>query len=157
MFRTDIRKEIVDRIKKYQEIVDRISKGGGYKTDAEADAVAKLKELKDLLNTIDSNTKKPELSSINGESLVDASKREALRFLGELGYGHTSIVDVLSEHMTKWQKERLAKIVKYYFDHGDKCMEQSNDAKDQGGYTFWDGFNNCAECILRDLEDSSNS
>lgn len=153
----NIRKEIVDRIRKYQEIVDRISKDGEYKTDAEADAIAKLKELKDLLNTIDSDIKKSELSSINGESLVDASKREALRFLGELGYGHISVVDVLSEHLTKWQISRLSKIVRFYFDHGDKCMEQSNADGDQGGYTFWDGFNNCAECILRDLEDSSNS
>ena len=42
-------------------------------------------------------------------------------------------------------------IVGKYVAQGDKCMNDSED--DQGAYTFWDGSHNCAQAILRELED----
>lgn len=47
----------------------------------------------------------------------------------------------------------MLEIVKEYVKKGVRCMDQSADADDQGGYTFWDGFHNCAENILRELKD----
>lgn len=41
-------------------------------------------------------------------------------------------------------------IVKEYFEKGLRCMEQEEESQI---YTFWDGFHNCAENILRELED----
>lgn len=47
----------------------------------------------------------------------------------------------------------MLEIVKEYVKKGVRCMDQSSDADDQGGYTFWDGFHNCAENLLRELKD----
>lgn len=41
-------------------------------------------------------------------------------------------------------------IVKEYLEKGLRCMEQEGESQI---YTFWDGFHNCAENILRELED----
>ena len=47
------------------------------------------------------------------------------------------------------EKDILA-IVKEYLEKGLRCMEQSDKFQI---HTFWDGFHNCAENILRELED----
>ena len=47
------------------------------------------------------------------------------------------------------EKDFLA-IVKEYLEKGLRCMEQEGESQI---YTFWDGFHNCAENILRELED----
>ena len=47
----------------------------------------------------------------------------------------------------------LATIVQQFADKGDRCMDQSATDDDQGGYTFWDGFHDCAINILRELKD----
>jgi hypothetical protein len=49
------------------------------------------------------------------------------------------------------EKDLLA-IVKEYMEKGERCMQQSYEDREQGEYTFWDGFHNCAENILRELE-----
>lgn len=41
-------------------------------------------------------------------------------------------------------------IVKEYLEKGLLCMEQDGESQI---HTFWDGFHNCAENILRELED----
>jgi len=51
------------------------------------------------------------------------------------------------------ERERIQCIIRDYIQKGAKCMEQSNEQGEQGTYTFWDGFHNCAENLLRDLED----
>lgn len=43
-------------------------------------------------------------------------------------------------------------IVKQYLKKGERCMKQSIDDGEGDLYTFWDGFHNCAENILRELE-----
>ena len=47
------------------------------------------------------------------------------------------------------EKDFLA-IVKEYLEKGLRCMEQEGESKI---HTFWDGFHNCAENILREMED----
>ena len=41
-------------------------------------------------------------------------------------------------------------IVKEYLEKGLRCMEQSDESQI---HAFWDGFHNCAENILREMED----
>lgn len=41
-------------------------------------------------------------------------------------------------------------IIKDYVEKGFRCMEQSDKFQ---MHTFWDGFHNCAENILRELEE----
>ena len=40
-------------------------------------------------------------------------------------------------------------LVKQYIERGERCMEQEGESQI---YAFWDGFHNCAENILRELE-----
>lgn len=46
----------------------------------------------------------------------------------------------------------IMNIIQEYINKGERCMNQSNDDNDQGSYTFWDGFHNCAENILREIK-----
>lgn len=46
-------------------------------------------------------------------------------------------------------KEDFIALVKQYLEKGERCMEQV-DAFQM--YPFWDGFHNCAENILRELD-----
>lgn len=50
------------------------------------------------------------------------------------------------------ERERVRQIVKELQEKGERCMDQSNTDSDQGSYTFWDGFKNCAENIERSLD-----
>ena len=65
--------------------------------------------------------------------------------------------EVIKEEMwafiagAKWHKGHIAKVVEQYVEKGDRCMDESEN--DQGAYTFWDGFHNCAENIQRELKD----
>lgn len=47
------------------------------------------------------------------------------------------------------KKDTIA-IIKDYVEKGIRCMEQSDKFQ---MHTFWDGFHNCAENILRELEE----
>ena len=47
------------------------------------------------------------------------------------------------------QKDFIA-LVKQYLEKGERCMEQEGESQI---YAFWDGFYNCAENILRELEE----
>lgn len=40
-------------------------------------------------------------------------------------------------------------LVKQYLEKGERCVEQEGESQI---YAFWDGFHNCAENILRELE-----
>ena len=46
------------------------------------------------------------------------------------------------------EKDFIA-LVKQYIKKGERCMEQEGESQI---YAFWDGFHNCAENILRELE-----
>lgn len=46
------------------------------------------------------------------------------------------------------EKDILA-IVKQYIEKGERCMDGDGESQI---YAFWDGFHNCAENILRELE-----
>ena len=47
----------------------------------------------------------------------------------------------------------IINIIQEYIDKGERCMEQSDEQKDDKTYTFWDGFHNCAENILEEIKD----
>lgn len=47
------------------------------------------------------------------------------------------------------EKDFMA-LVKQYIEKGERCMEQEGESQT---YAFWDGFHNCAENILRELEE----
>ena len=49
-------------------------------------------------------------------------------------------------------RKEFKKIVKKYETQGNRCMMQSLDNNETDNYDFWDGFTNCAENILRDLQ-----
>lgn len=50
------------------------------------------------------------------------------------------------------EKDVIA-LIKQYLEKGERCMKQSIDDGEGDIYTFWDGFHNCAENILRELEE----
>ena len=47
-------------------------------------------------------------------------------------------------------EKNILAIVKEYLEKGLRCMELSDESHYR---VFWDGFHNCAENILRELED----
>ena len=49
-------------------------------------------------------------------------------------------------------REEMKKIVKKYEAQGNRCKAQSIDNNETDNSYFWDGFENCAENILRDLQ-----
>lgn len=55
--------------------------------------------------------------------------------------------------MTYISKKEVIRIIKEHIDKGEKCMEQSNSDDEQDIYKFWDGYHNCAENILNEIED----
>lgn len=63
-------------------------------------------------------------------------------------------IDVAIESLQ--DKQDIAEIVQQYIDKGDRCMDQSATDDDQGGYTFWDGFHNCAVNIMQELKKHRN-
>lgn len=50
-------------------------------------------------------------------------------------------------------EEEVIIIIKRYINKGKRCMKQSAKQKDIETYTFWDGFHNCAENILKEIKD----
>lgn len=46
----------------------------------------------------------------------------------------------------------IKEIVKQYIEKGIRCRDESAENNEQGAFTFWDGFTNCAQNILRELE-----
>lgn len=49
-------------------------------------------------------------------------------------------------------KGTIMNIIQKYVDKGKRCMNQSINDGEGDLYTFWDGFNNCAENILREIK-----
>lgn len=50
----------------------------------------------------------------------------------------------------KQATQDIITIVKEYLKKGSRCIEESTESQI---YSFWDGFHNCAENILRELEE----
>ena len=76
------------------------------------------------------------LEAYPNEHFVDYTYAEMCRGFYEEGYEQA-------------EKDIIA-IVKEYVEKGLRCMEQSDKFQ---VHTFWDGFHNCAENILREMED----
>ena len=76
------------------------------------------------------------LEAYPNEHFVDHTFAEMCRGFYEEGYEQA-------------EKDIIA-IVKEYVEKGLRCMEQSDKFQ---VHTFWDGFHNCAENILREMED----
>lgn len=59
-----------------------------------------------------------------------------------------------AEYAKELARADLLAIVKEYMEKGERCMQQAyEDVEEDGEYAFWDGFHNCAENILREIED----
>lgn len=48
-------------------------------------------------------------------------------------------------------KAQIKEAVQELVDKGERCMDQSEDNQD--AYNWWDGFHNCAQGIMRELEE----
>ena len=61
----------------------------------------------------------------------------------------------IAVRVAKWQKGRIADIVKQYADKGEKNYQDSyvNDGKCSTSTCYWDGYRDCANGIKRELED----
>lgn len=51
------------------------------------------------------------------------------------------------------EKPTIIETIQGFIEKGERCMEQAFEDHDQGNYIFWDGFHNCAEGILREVEE----
>ena len=76
------------------------------------------------------------LKAYPNEHFVDHTYAEMCRGFYEEGYEQA--------------EKDIIVIIKDYVEKGFRCMEQSDKFQ---MHTFWDGFHNCAENILRELED----
>lgn len=45
--------------------------------------------------------------------------------------------------------------IKEFIEKGKRCEQQAVEDNDQENYIFWGGFRNCAENILREVEESA--
>lgn len=53
------------------------------------------------------------------------------------------------------EQPSIVEIIKKFVEKGERCMQQAVEDQNPGNYTFWDGFHNCAENILREVEEST--
>ena len=67
----------------------------------------------------------------------------------ELNYRRANYRIAYERGYKQAKKDTIA-IIKDYVEKGVRCMEQSDKFQ---MHTFWDGFHNCAENILRELEE----
>lgn len=51
------------------------------------------------------------------------------------------------------EKPTIVETIKEFVEKGERCMQQAVEDQNPGNYTFWDGFHNCAENILREVEE----
>ena len=102
------------------------------------------------------------LETYPNENFIDHTYAEMCRGFYEEGYeqAEKDLTDVAQfssgldgffygKGYKQAEKDIIA-IVKEYVEKGLRCMEQSDKFQ---MHTFWDGFHNCAENILRELED----
>ena len=78
-----------------------------------------------------------------------SGKRYAKRVQSEKVDTHAPIRSIFIKGYEQAEKDILA-IVKKYLEKGSRCIEESTESRI---YSFWDGFLNCAENILRELEE----
>lgn len=53
------------------------------------------------------------------------------------------------------EKEPIVKTIKEFVKKGKRCEQQAVEDQDYENYVFWQGFHNCAENILREVEESA--
>ena len=69
-------------------------------------------------------------------STINLDANETTRNVFKLGYEQA-------------EKDFIA-LVKQYIEKGERCIEQEEESQI---HAFWNGFHNCAENILRELEE----
>lgn len=75
------------------------------------------------------------------------SERDKTGFVSFLGFSQ-AVRNYYIEGYEQAEKDIFA-LVKQYIEKGERCMGQEGESQI---YAFWDGFHNCAENILRELE-----
>lgn len=73
------------------------------------------------------------------------------RRLAKLGEYHPTATTDFRNGYEKALRD-IETVVRQYEKKGSRMMDESGEAGEQGGYTFWDGFHNCASNILRELK-----
>ena len=51
------------------------------------------------------------------------------------------------------EEPSIVKTIKEFVEKGKRCEQQAVEDNDQENYVFWGGFRNCAENILREVEE----
>lgn len=74
-----------------------------------------------------------------------------------------TLVEEESKHTEVWVEGRtifeqeggpaIVKTIKEFVEKGKRCEQQAVEDNDQENYIFWQGFQNCAENILREVEE----
>lgn len=110
--------------------------------------------MNELGNTPADKNYKPSGISKAGERALEIFPSTEKEWKSEFGTFHFDDTNV--EHREGFivgyeqaEKDTIA-IIKDYVEKGIRCMEQSDKFQ---MHTFWDGFHNCAENILRELEE----
>lgn len=110
--------------------------------------MGKLDAYKEVLDFTKSLVDEP----IN-EDLNTAAKEYADNITEKVGYKLQLRRAVV--YGAKWQKKKASSIVKQYADKGEKNYQDNiNDVyEDEMASSYWDGFRDCANGILRELKD----
>ena len=54
------------------------------------------------------------------------------------------------------EEPSIVKTIKEFVEKGKRCEQQAVEDNDQENYVFWGGFRNCAENILREVEENED-
>ena len=53
--------------------------------------------------------------------------------------------------VSRWEVKRMTEIAKEEVKRAERCKDLSDAAAEQKEYTFWDGYEACAEYLLKNL------
>ena len=117
----------------------------------EVQSIGKIEGLSELLEVIDSlQQEQPSILS----NLKEAANKFAVFY-------DQGTCDGIAQECFKagaeWMIEKFMAILKEYREKGIRCMLQSEEHNEPDYQKFWDGFQNCAQNIKRELEEEHES
>ena len=56
--------------------------------------------------------------------------------------------------VSRWEVKRMTEIAEEELKRADRCKDLSDAAAEQKEYTFWDGYEACAEYLLENIKPS---
>ena len=124
-----------------------------------------IRELENIMADIATLTAKPVTITWNcGLGSIIITTEKAQEILNEHPKTLEQAADKMeSKHTEVWVEGRtifeqkggpaIVETIKQFVEKGERCMQQAVEDQNPGNYTFWDGFHNCAENILREVEE----